>query len=387
MAIIGDAAYIKQINRSLILQKIIEEKMISRADLSKLTALTRATISVQAADLLDEELIVETQLEHHSVGRRPIMLSINRQAGYVLGIDLDYNTITFALSDLLGKLVTMETVSLESTDYQYVIQTAAKNILQFQTQCENSRYGLVDVVVGIHGLVTLEECIHFVPRLGWRNVPLKEDLERAAGLPVTLENNANLCSFAERVYEYHEAKNLLCASLSSGIGLGIMTNESFFKGENGFAGEAGHMVIVPNGKACSCGNKGCWEQYGSESAFLRELAQKKGQETLSYQDVREWIQAKDETVIQLMNELLFYLSVGLNNMINLFNPNVVVLNSELLRLYPEAINQLEDHLVSDISHYEQLYISRLGKQACSLGACALGIKKFFQISNLQLSVQ
>ena len=317
MATTGDAAYIKQINRSLILQKIIEEKMISRAELSKVTALTRATISVQAADLLDKELIVETQHEHYSVGRRPIMLSINRQAGYVLGIDLDYGAMTFALSDLLGKPITLETVPLTSSDYDYVMQTAAKNIERFQSQCENSRYGLINVVIGVHGLVTLDEHVHFVPRLGWSDISLKEDLERATNLPIMLENNANLCSFAERVYEHHEAKNLLGTSLSSGIGLGIMMNESFFKGENGFAGEAGHMVIVPNGKACSCGNKGCWEQYSSESAFFRELAAKKGRKEVSYQDVHEWLQAKDYLSLDCFQDTLNTILAGIGTQYNI----------------------------------------------------------------------
>ncbi|OXS79034.1 ROK family protein [Domibacillus enclensis] len=386
MAATGDAAYIKQINRSLILQKIIEKKMISRADLSKLTDLTRATISVQAADLLEKELVVETQLEHHSVGRRPIMLSINGQAGFVLGIDLDLGAMTFALSDLAGKVVRLETIPLQSDSYEEVVKTAAKNIRRIQSYCEESRYGLVSVVVGVHGLVTLEEHVHFVPRLGWTDVSLKTDLEEAAGLPITLENNANLCSFAERVYAHPEAKNLLGASFSSGIGLGMMMNEDFFKGENGFAGEAGHMIVVPNGRPCSCGNKGCWEQYGSESALFRELSVKKKQETITRADVIDWIQARDETVMEMMDEFLFYLSVGLNNMINLYNPNVVVLNSELLRFYPEAIKRIEAQLVSDISHYRELHISKLGKQACSLGACALGIKQFFHISTLQLEM-
>lgn len=360
--------------------------MISRADLSKLTDLTRATISVQAADLLEKELVVETQLEHHSVGRRPIMLSINGQAGFVLGIDLDLGAMTFALSDLAGKVVRLETIPLQSDSYEEVVKTAAKNIRRIQSYCEESRYGLVSVVVGVHGLVTLEEHVHFVPRLGWTDVSLKTDLEEAAGLPITLENNANLCSFAERVYAHPEAKNLLGASFSSGIGLGMMMNEDFFKGENGFAGEAGHMIVVPNGRPCSCGNKGCWEQYGSESALFRELSVKKKQETITRADVIDWIQARDETVMEMMDEFLFYLSVGLNNMINLYNPNVVVLNSELLRFYPEAIKRIEAQLVSDISHYRELHISKLGKQACSLGACALGIKQFFHISTLQLEM-
>src|SRR5690625_6556656 len=83
----GDGAYIKKINRGLILKNIISREMVSRAELAKITGLNKATISVQVASLLEDALIYETKQEHHVVGRRPIMLSINREAGYVLGID------------------------------------------------------------------------------------------------------------------------------------------------------------------------------------------------------------------------------------------------------------------------------------------------------------
>src|SRR5699024_10605429 len=105
LMITGDGAYIKKINRGIILGKIIEHELISRADLSKITGLNKATISVQVADLLDEELIYETTQEHNVVGRRPIMLSINNDAGYVLGIDFDYRHIQYTVSDLGGNPV------------------------------------------------------------------------------------------------------------------------------------------------------------------------------------------------------------------------------------------------------------------------------------------
>ena len=112
--ITGDGAYIKKINRSIILSKIIEHEMISRADLSKITGLNKATISVQVADLLDEDLIYETKLEHNVVGRRPIMLSINKSAGYVLGIDLDYKHIQYTVSDLGGNPVHYESIDVRN---------------------------------------------------------------------------------------------------------------------------------------------------------------------------------------------------------------------------------------------------------------------------------
>ncbi len=119
--VIGDGQYIKQLNRSLILNKIIESGKISRADLSKITGLNKATISVQVANLLDEELIVETREEHTAIGRRPIMLSINKEAAYFLGIDLDYHTITYFISDLQGNIISEEVVENIKKDYQSVI--------------------------------------------------------------------------------------------------------------------------------------------------------------------------------------------------------------------------------------------------------------------------
>ena len=129
----GDASYIKKINRSLIIRKIIEEGMISRADLSKATDLTRATISAQAVSLLEEGLIVEKQLEHYAVGRKPIMLSINGEAGYALGIDLDYGHISFTLSNLLGHPISTKVIELNTTEYTSIFRLLISEIKSFIT--------------------------------------------------------------------------------------------------------------------------------------------------------------------------------------------------------------------------------------------------------------
>src|SRR5690625_400391 len=115
--ITGDGAYIKQSNRGIILREIIKHQSISRTELAKITGLNKATISVQVADLLKDELITETEQIHHAVGRRPIMLSINRSIGYVLGIDLDYHQIQYTVCDLGGNPVDTETVYFDTDRY------------------------------------------------------------------------------------------------------------------------------------------------------------------------------------------------------------------------------------------------------------------------------
>ncbi|MDO3408406.1 ROK family protein [Saccharibacillus sp. CPCC 101409] len=384
--ITGDASYIKQINRSLIIQEILKERMASRADLSKITALTRATISAQVADLLNEELVVETHLEHNAVGRKPIQLSLNGQAGYALGIDLDYGRISFTVTDLLGRRVSAETAALESHGYPDILRLLTQYILKYRERFSGSRYGIVGIVVSVHGLVSNNEIIQYVPRFNWTGVHLKSDLEAAVGMKVHLENNANLSSFAESVFIHHETENLLCVTLHSGIGLGMILNNKFFRGHDGFAGEIGHMIIVPEGKPCACGNRGCWEKYASETSVFEYLSDKKNTGPITYERIGQWLEQDDADVHEIMKQFIYYLSIGLNNVINLYNPEVVVINSELLRMYPGSLEQIHANLHSQISHYRKLALSTIDNSSV-MGACALAISNFLNVPVLNLSAE
>ncbi|MDR7076944.1 putative NBD/HSP70 family sugar kinase [Neobacillus niacini] len=383
----GDASFIKKINRSHIISKIIEHGMISRADLAKITGLNKATISVQVADLLEEELIIETQQEHKSLGRRPIMLSINHQAGFSLGIDLDKNNVSFTLCNLTGTPLETKSLKMDTTDYDVIREMLIKEITSYKQKCSQERYGLFGVVIGIHGIVNNDEIIYFVPHHQWRNKDLKSDLITETGVNIYLENNANLCSFAEIVYKHYQSKNLLSVSLYSGIGLGIMVNGKLLKGFDGFAGEIGHMIVVPDGHPCRCGNLGCWEQYASESSFIKQLSERQNKKDLTNEEIHHWLKTKDPITCKLMAEYIKFLSIGLNNIINLYNPEILVINSELLQMYPDAIIEINAHLTSTVGHYRELLISDFGKMACSRGACALAIKKFLDISELSLNIE
>lgn len=381
-----DGSYIKQINRGLILQQIIEHGMISRADLSKKVGLNKATISVQVADLLDEELIYEMHQEHHNVGRRPVMLSLNRQNGFALGIDLDHKNITYILSDLLGYPVHTEIIPLETSNYETVVELLATQIIKFQAQCSDSRYGLIGAVIGVHGTVGKNEKAFFVPQHQWRDKDLKVDLEKETGVSVLIENNANASAFAEKVFKSQDSENLLSISMYSGMGLGIIMEGELLKGYNGFAGEMGHMIVVPDGKLCTCGNKGCWEMYASEARFLQDLATLKNKSNLSYEDVESWLAAKDPVIIRKIDEFFEFLAIGLNNIINLYNPETIVLNSQVLKMYPGAIDRIKSLLKSSVSQYRELKLSDLGKDACAMGACALAIKSFLKVPELRLDL-
>ncbi|MEY2195652.1 ROK family protein [Neobacillus sp. BF23-41] len=384
---LGVAAYLKKINKSLILSKIIKHGMISRSDLANITKLTKATISAQVADLLEEELIMESHQEYANVGRKPIMLSLRQNAGYALGIDLDYRNITFTICDLKGNPVHSDNVELENSNYDEILHFLITQIRGYQEKFSHSCFGIVGVSIGVHGTVKNDETISFVPQHKWYNKDLKRALEKNLNTVVYVENNANLCSFAEKVFKFHQSNNLISISMYSGIGIGFLINGELVKGYHGYAGEMGHMIINPNGKPCNCGNFGCWELYASEVSFFNELSEKLNKPKLTHEDIENLVIARNPAVMNQIDEFIKYVSMGLNNIINILNPETLVLNSELLNLFPEALNLIKSNLKSSISNYKEIFISDFGTNACVMGACALAIKNFLDIPELSLSIK
>lgn len=379
----GDGAYIKRINRNLILQEIMNNGLISRAELSKITGLNKATISVQVQDLLKKKLIYETQQEHHAIGRRPIMLSINGSVGYVLGIDIDFSSIQFAITNIKGKEVEYIKINPETKDYESIVQLLTKYIQHYMNKFANSPYGLISVIIAVHGTVNNDEVINFVPKLQWKRKNLKADLENQLDIEIHIVNNANLSAYAEKVYS-GQNDNLMSLMLTSGIGAGIIMDDQIHKGFNGYAGEMGHMIISPDGKKCPCGNNGCWELYASEPTLLMELSQVLNRPTLTLKEIAELIERRDSTTMEYIKQFIKYLSIGINNMINLYNPETIVINSGILRIYPNTVKEIKSHLKSSISDYREITISKLGIKACVIGACAFAISKFLGISNLRI---
>ncbi|MEH7418715.1 ROK family transcriptional regulator [Neobacillus drentensis] len=383
---LGVATYLKKINKSLILSKIIKHEMISRAELSNITKLTKATISAQVADLIEDGLIIETFQEYNSVGRKPIMLSLNQHAGYALGIDLDYRDITFTICDLKGQPVHTDNVKLENSNYDEILHILVTQTRGYQARFSHSRFGIVGVVIGVHGTVKNDETVSFVPHHKWYYKDLKSDLEKHLNTVVYVENNANLCAFAEKVFNFHQSMSLISISMYSGIGIGFLINGELVKGYHGYAGEMGHMIINPNGKPCNCGNFGCWELYASEVSFINELSKKLNKSKLTYDDIENLLIARNLAVIDQIDEFIKYISIGLNNIINILNPETLVLNSELLNLFPEAMSLIKSNLKGSISNYKEIFISDFGTNACVMGACALAIKNFLEIPELSLSI-
>jgi len=379
----GDHAYIKALNKRIITEIILKEQSISRAQLSKVTGLNKATITSQINELLDEDLIEETQSDQSTGGRKPILLSLKKEAGYALGIEVDVDHIYFLLTNLYGEIIQKDILPFDTSYYEKTRDLLLQKIQYYINECETSHYGLVGVGIGIHGLVDRKGKIVYVIHSNWRNVDLKQDLAQYISCPIFINNNTNYCAYGEKTFYIHRS-NLLCLTISTGIGLGIIMDGKIYQGFHGIAGEIGHMIIQQDGKQCTCGNQGCWEQYASERAFLAGLARKKGRALYTMKELAESIRIKDSVTMTALNDFAKKLSVGINNIINTFNPETIIINSHIIPMYPAIMEEIKKHLKSSMNDYQDLLYSALGQDACTLGASAVVIKSFLGISNLYL---
>ncbi|MFD2639104.1 ROK family transcriptional regulator [Piscibacillus salipiscarius] len=375
----GDAQYIKNLNRRILIEHVIKEQTLSRSDLARVTGLNKATVSAQISKLIDDGIIRETKVGHiDSPGRKPILIEMNGQAGYSIGIDIDANEFRFVFIDLKGKPIERKVVPIDQGDVDEIISIIQYHLKPLiETYNESHKpIGLTGIAVGIHGIINSYDQIVFTPNQKWQYSNFKSKFEEVFNVPVVIDNNANLSAYGEQVY-YENIQDLFCITLYSGIGLGIINNSKIYRGYDGFAGEIGHMVVNPDGELCSCGNKGCWELYASERALRNRFNAKFGSMPQNPAEIFEKPKYESE-----LDSYIQYLAIGLNNIINIFNPQRIVLNGAMINQNPEVIQSIERHLKSKINSYETIHLSHLGEFACALGGAALVLKNYLNINTL-----
>lgn len=370
---------VKKNNKALVLQLIMENEPISRADIAQISGLNKTTVSTLVTELLEEDLLFESGPGVSSGGRRPVILHFNKDAGYAIGIDIGVNYVLSVLTDLKGTILIEKSQTLSRTTYASIMDILQKMIQSLMDEMPKSRYGIIGIGVGVPGIVNNEGSVLLAPNLGWSNIQLKEELEKLYSVPVIIENEANAGAVGEQNFgsgQNHE--NILYISAGIGIGVGIIVNRELYKGINGFSGEMGHMIIDMNGKRCNCGSRGCWEAYASEQALL-EMSDPNIE---SLEVLLELAKDGDEKAKQLFEEIGNYLGLGINNIINTFNPEQVIIGNRLALakewLKTPIRNTIEKHTLAFHQNDLQLNFSKLGKYSTSLGVSAFAVDNFIK---------
>lgn len=381
MMVTGSKELIRDINTHLVLETIINQATISRASTAKHLGLTKATVSAIVQDLINRKLVIEIGSDDTILGRKPILLSLNKKAGYVVSIDLGVDTISALISDLAGEDCSLKQIRTPRNTSGIINEMI--NLINSMKLPMGSPYGLVGITLGIHG-VTIHNEVSFTPYYNLADANLAEGLSQQFGVPIYMENEANLSVIGEKTFQYDYA-NIANISVHSGIGLGIIINDMLFTGYNGRAGEFGHTIVEIDGRPCPCGNLGCLEQYVSERTLLNEFARLKGLEKVDFATYSKMLDENDPIAIQIMEQFIKYMSVGINNILNAYNPEIVIINSSFTIHCPHVLQKIEDALKSKMNSYIQIVPSVLRDTSILLGGACVAIKSFLGIKNLKLN--
>lgn len=375
---------VKKNNKTLVLSTIKESFPISRAKIAELTSLNKGTVSSLVNDLITDELIYESGPGESSGGRRPVMLHFNEKAGYTIGVDLGVNYILGIITDLNGNVFHEEIKNyneLYTKDIKSELFKLIDLLIRLVPEC---KYKVIGIGVGVPGTVDSNGKVLLAPNLNWENIPLKELLEEKYHLPVVVENEANSGAYGEKRFGIGlENKHIIYISIGMGIGVGLLLNGELYRGVNGFAGELGHMSIDVHGKKCRCGRRGCWELYASEQALnnfnhthTSTIAKHKPS---SINDFANLAAQNNSDALDLISTVGNNIGLGINNIINIFNPEQIIIGGRITVIKPWLKDAITNQL-NQTQWYQKnnldVNFSQLNTYSTAIGVSAFVIDSF-----------
>ena len=388
----------KQLNVSAVLKVIRDNGSLSRADVAKITGLTPASVTNITKMLIEDEYLVECKVGQSSGGRPPIMLELNPNARYVIGISIGVGMIDVVITNLSAEIILKKSIEIneERYDYDFVFKELVKLINEVIECSKIEKEKILGAGVALHGIVNARTGMSiYSPYYGWKEINIKEALENELNLGVYVDNDVRAMALGESWFGItKDISNFVTLNISNGIGAGIIINNKPYYGVDFSAGEIGHIVVEGDGDKCNCGNYGCLETVASNNnitkkaiklikqgtnSVLKELKADINQ--LTIEDISEAAKLEDELAISIIKEAARYIGIAITNLINILNPTSIVVVGEIFEntFYAiETLNEIVKNRGMKLSSENVRIIkSMLGRDAAVVGATTLVIQEIF----------
>lgn len=384
MTQIGNKNLMRALNRSLILNYLRVHGPTARTEIVRNTGLSAGSVSEITGELIQNSFVFEESTGESSGGRKPILLALNPDVGYVVGIKLMEDKITIAITNFLADIIATKQVEYTLGSPQVVIKNIADVIYTFIQETDLPKENLLGVGIGLSGIVDAENGIlYHSPIIGWNDIPIGEMLSEIMNVPVLIDNDVNTFTLTELWFGIGRgAEHFMTVTVGRGIGLGIVTNGNIYRGQGG-AGEFGHTVIARGGRLCECGKQGCLEAYISDPALLKEASEKgiilpaDGIETLS--DLAASGNAEAAEIISSAGAIF---GSALANLANIFDPDFIIVGGEGLHLGDAFLQSMQETFLRDtmpaLRGRTKITIDQLNDSAWARGAAGLILQDIFQ---------
>jgi predicted NBD/HSP70 family sugar kinase len=390
--------HVRRHNLSLVLRLLSSHGPRSRASIAAVSGLTRATVSSLTSELIELRLVRELGPDAgQSFGRPATLLELDGTHIVTMGVELNVGYFAVLARDLGGRVVIDETRVIYDgggSDPAGLIDQLAVQILAAVATIEAGGRHVAGLTLAMPGVVDTDRgVVRMAPNLGWSEVPLLAELtaRMPPHLTIALDNEANLAALAEyRVGTLAGCQHLVYVLAENGVGGGLIVNGALMRGSSGAAGEIGHITVVPNGAPCGCGSQGCWETVVGLPALLRSALPDRAEalladDSLDPQDkVRIIVDAArdgDSLVRAALVEYARWIGVGLANLIDVVDPEVIVLAGNFAMIaplvMPEILASVAEHTMPQTLEHVAIEISTLGYSAAALGATIHAAERLF----------
>lgn len=357
----------KHLNHGLVLKMIATGDSVSRIDISRRIGLTKMAVTNIVGELIAKGYAVEKEtVSNAAVGRNPVVLDISPRAPKIIGVYISRLSLTAILADMKLRVLHRTAFSLcgESagtlTDKLYAAVDRAFAYLK--EYCPGDTVPAIGV--SAIGPLDSKRSVILNPRdfFGISNYAVGRLLGERYGLPVISNNDMNAAALAENLYGIgRQTQNFFYMGLTAGVGSGIVSQGELFQNRSSFVGEIGHMSFnVSGAPECSCGMRGCLEQYVSIPVVTARLGEASGIRDLTYDRIGElW---GDTRCTEVFDEVADKLSVALTNVVNLLDPRCIVIGHEGVYLPDECLCRIESFINSHIlaAGYSTVNVVRSG---------------------------
>jgi glucokinase-like ROK family protein len=391
---IGQPELLKEINRSRAFEILKSSRILSRPALAQQTGLSRATIALLMEDLLRVGVAQYVGLGDSTGGRPPALLEFNPAAAYALGAAMRDHEWRIVVTDLDAFVLHRLDVAISGHSPESAVAALQSGVQTILAQVDAARV-LPAIGVGTPGLVDMRSgVIKTAVDVGWFEAPIRDLVEAALERPAFVANRSKVGALAECWYSAAQGLNeIIYISIGTGVSAGIVHAGELYMGTNSSAGELGHVTILPDGPLCRCGNRGCLQQLVSEPAIadrtrarLREGAQSVLSEMVG--DHPERISAElvfaaaeqgDRLAGAIVAETATYLGIAIANLVNLFNPQRIILGGPVGQMsqgmLPALLDEVRKRALSYPLSVAQIVPSALGADANAVGAAALVLRR------------
>ncbi|MZK51084.1 ROK family transcriptional regulator [Clostridium beijerinckii] len=373
---------IKETNRKKIIALLLKKNEITKLDISRLLDISITTVSTNITELKSEGIVEDVRSLESTGGRKAIAIKLNENCRYSIGVALTPNHIKISLVNIKKNVIESMRVRHNNDGIENIVNLLNENIDLLMKKYNLCSANLLGIGISLPGTVDFKEgIIKYSYLLGAKDFNLKEKFEYL-DIPVYVDNEANLSAYYEFLNKRDILRNLLYVSITEGLGLGIIINGKIYRGDNNSSGELGHTKIAIDGKKCKCGARGCLEAYASMNSLIDDYNEANSSNISDIDEFEERYNQNDKDAHDVLNGYLKTLSLGLSNLVMIFDPSSIVIGGDINNLLNDKIDMLKKDVYKDnlFTNENNCSISIASfKESYLLGAAMMPIEEFLEI--------